>query len=545
MLQLEKPAFNIYIHNYGKRLNYSGLYMKKLTSSVYTFEKLISSECLYVDKTEYIWKLLEQPYGTFFFARPRRFGKSLTLSTLKAIFQGKKELFQGLALESKPYDWKTYPVIHLDLGNCDASDAEHLKQYLIETLDAIAKTCNINLVRTGVSGRFTELIETMATNTKVVILIDEYDKPILDNAVNPQVESIREVLEGLYSVVKTTEPYQRFVLLTGVSKFSKVSVFSRLNNLTDISMRVDYATMLGYTQEELETNFAEHIDHTAKHLQLSREELLSKLKEWYNGYRFEENAVTVYNPVSIAKFFESGGKFHNYWFETGTPSFLIDMLKEKDIDLSKLENFESVADDFATYEIGDLQVLPLLVQTGYLTISKSYEKFGITCYILDFPNREVRESFSRRLVQRYSCIPGQTVTTHLLRLLGALQNGNMESFFDSLKVFFANIPYNIQIKNERYYQSIFHTLFTLIGVSMQSETFTNQGRIDAVVQTDERIYIFEFKLDGSAEDALKQIKEKSYHEKFLDSGKEIILIGANFSSEKRSIEKWLSEPVIR
>jgi hypothetical protein len=519
--------------------------MKNLTSSVYTFEDLVDGKFLYVDKTEYLWQLLQPSKGIYFFARPRRFGKSLTLSTLKAIFQGKKELFKGLALESKPYEWKTYPVIHIDLGDRPSKSGEQLNNSLCTALDESAAILNVSLSAMNSAERFRELVLKAASAEKVVILIDEYDKPILDNATARNINEIRTVLEDFYSVVKTTEPYQRFVLLTGVSKFSKVSVFSRLNNLTDISMRTDYATMLGYTQEELETNFAEHISHAAKHLQLPREELLSRLKEWYNGYRFEENTVTVYNPVSIAKFFESGGKFHNYWFETGTPSFLIDLLKEKDIDLSKLENFESVADDFSTYEIGDLQVLPLLVQTGYLTISKSYEKFGMTCYILDFPNREVRESFSRRLVQRYSCIPGQTVTTHLLRLLSALQDGNMESFFDSLKVFFANIPYNIQIRHERYYQSIFHTIFTLIGVSMQSETFTNQGRIDAVVRTDERVYIFEFKLDGSAEDALKQIKEKSYHEKFLDSGKEIILIGANFSSEKRSIEQWLSEPAIR
>eukprot|EP00828_Plagiopyla_frontata_P035555 TRINITY_DN4698_c0_g2_i1.p1 TRINITY_DN4698_c0_g2~~TRINITY_DN4698_c0_g2_i1.p1 ORF type:complete len:243 (-),score=24.24 TRINITY_DN4698_c0_g2_i1:46-774(-) len=221
--------------------------MKDLTSSVYTFEDLIEGNFLYVDKTEYLWRLIQPAKGIYFLARPRRFGKSLTLSTLKAVFQCKKDLFKGLALESKPYDWKEYPVIHLDFGNCDSFDADHLRQYLIETVDAIARTYNITLIRSGISGRFTELIETMATSCKVVILVDEYDKPILDNAVNSQMESIRQVLENFYSVIKATEPYQRFVLLTGVSKFSKVSVFSKLNNLTDISMRADYATMLGYT----------------------------------------------------------------------------------------------------------------------------------------------------------------------------------------------------------------------------------------------------------------------------------------------------------
>ncbi|MBN2640726.1 MAG: AAA family ATPase, partial [Victivallales bacterium] len=240
--------------------------MKKLTSSVYTFEKLITSDCLYVDKTEYIWQLLEQPYGTFFLARPRRFGKSLTLSTLKAVFQGKKDLFKGLALESKPYDWKEYPVIHLDFGEIPAKSVHGLESALCQAIDQIADTYKISLSSDTAAGKLSELIRLLQPLGKVVILIDEYDKPILDNILVPHIEELRREMEDFYSVIKATEPYQRFVMLTGVSKFSKVSVFSKLNNLTDISMRADYATMLGYTQNELETNFSAYIDRTVKQL---------------------------------------------------------------------------------------------------------------------------------------------------------------------------------------------------------------------------------------------------------------------------------------
>ena len=461
---------------------------------------------------------------------------------MKAVFQNKKYLFKGLALENKPHAWQEYPVIHIDLGNCESSDAPHLSQYLIETVDSIAQSYGLTLFRSGVSGRFTELMEKLAaTDGKIVILIDEYDKPILDNVVKANIESIRDVLENFYSVVKATEPYQRFVLLTGVSKFARVSVFSKLNNLTDITMDAKFATMLGYTQEELEANFAEYIAHVCREQKMNKAELLDKLKLWYNGYKFHQNAETVYNPVSIGKFFESGGEFKNYWFETGTPTFLIDLLKKYDYNLDKLDNYEAVEDDFSTYEVGQLQVLPLLVQTGYLTIIKAFKKFDSLCYILDFPNREVRESFNRRLAQSYSNLDGQVVTSHLFRLLEALSDNDLEKFFKNLGVFFANVPYNIQVKHEHYYQSIFHVVFTLIGVNMESESVTDKGRIDAVVKTDKYVYIFEFKLNRSATEALKQIHDREYYQKYLSSGREIILVGAKFSTKKHNIADWKTE----
>jgi hypothetical protein len=367
--------------------------MKNLTTSVYTFEDLIGGNFLYVDKTATLWKLLEPSKGIYFLSRPRRFGKSLTLSTLKAVFQNKKHLFKGLALENKPHDWKEYPVIHLDLGDLSSASPELLNASLTTTINEAASLLGVKLKNIGASERFRELILQSSKKEKVVILIDEYDKPILDNVTRKNVQSIWEVLENFYSVIKTTEPYQRFVLLTGVSKFARVSVFSKLNNLTDITMDVRFATMLGYTQEELEANFAEYIEHVCREQKMDRAELLDKLRLWYNGYRFEEDAATVYNPVSIGKFFESGGKFKNYWFETGTPSFLLKLAKKQQFDFEK-ELSQLVSElAFASYEIDKLQTLPLLFQTGYLTIKGTSINRDRTSYHLGFPNQEVEGAF--------------------------------------------------------------------------------------------------------------------------------------------------------
>ncbi|MBN2643203.1 MAG: ATP-binding protein [Victivallales bacterium] len=513
--------------------------MKDLTSSVYTFEDLIEGNFLYIDKTEYLWRLIQPAKGIYFLARPRRFGKSLALSTLKAVFQGKKALFKGLVLESKPYDWKVYPVIHLDFGNCDAFDADSLRQYLIETIDAIAKTHNISLTRSGVSGHFTELVEAMTIESKIVILIDEYDKPILDNITNPRSEDIRQVMEDFYSVVKGTEPYQRFVMLTGVSKFSKVSVFSKLNNLTDISMNANYATMFGYTQQELESNFADYINSAAKRLEMDRDELLRQLKEWYNGYRFEEDAATVYNPVSIAKFFESGGKFKNFWFETGTPRFLIDLLKQNNYDLPSLENLELDEVGFSAYEITNLAVEPLLFQTGYITIH-SYDPETML-YTLGYPNMEVKNAFIRHLMDVFTPVRKEIAASHIVKIFQAARSGAIDALMAQMRIFFSNIPNNITLQNEKYYQTVFYLVLKLVGIYIDVEVNTESGRINAVLQSGDRIIIAEFKLHDSAESALQQIKDKKYYEKYLSSGKEIIILGAAFDAETRNIEHWTSE----
>ena len=515
--------------------------MKNLTTSIYTFEKLIEGNYSYIDKTEYIWNLIREPYGIYFLSRPRRFGKSLTLSTLKSVFQNKKHLFKGLTLENKPHDWKEYPVIHLDLGSKEVQSPDELKVYLSNRVNKIADDYNVKLSTKAYDERFQELIETLGKPGKIVILIDEYDKPILDNVTNKSIENIRETLESFYSVVKATEPYQRFVLLTGVSKFSKVSVFSKLNNLTDITMDARFATMLGYTQKEFESNFAEHIENLVKSQGLDRKELLDKLREWYNGYCFEESAETVYNPVSIGKFFESGGKFKNYWFATGTPSFLLKLAKKQSFDLERAISNPVSELAFDSYDVEKLQTLPLLFQTGYLTIRGTVKDGEDIFYHLGFPNREVEGAFESYLLDEYSGVNKENIEVHAAEMARMLKGNDIDGFMGKMKIFFADIPYDIQLANEKYYQTIFYIVFRLIGLRMEAEARTSIGRIDAVAQTEKYVYIFEFKLNRSSAEALKQIHDREYYQKYLGSGREIILIGAKFSTKKHNIADWKTE----
>ena len=333
--------------------------MKDITSSVYNFENLIQGNFLYVDKTEYIWQLVRPAKEMYFLSRPRRFGKSLTLSTLKAVFEGKKEIFKGLAIYDKPYDWKTYPVIHLDFANCDIKTADGLVGYLNGQLANIADLFHLQLRGEQLTGRFENLINDIAAKEDVVILIDEYDKPILNNIARQGVDEILAVLKGFYSNIKKCESKLRFVFVTGVSKFCHVSLFSDLNNLTDITMDARYAVMLGYTQEELESNFGDRLSALAGEEDIDAYK--EKIKEWYNGYRFHKNAQTVYNPVSLAQFFEKGGEFNNYWFSTGTPSFLMELTKKTEFDFRSVIGGDSVPEiAFSAFEIDSIDPLTLL-----------------------------------------------------------------------------------------------------------------------------------------------------------------------------------------
>ena len=512
--------------------------MKPLTTSVYTFSDLIEGGFLYVDKTSYIYELIRESKAQYFLARPRRFGKSLLVSTLKVIFQGRRELFEGLAIADTDYDWKSYPVIHLDLVTAAAQTVAELEQALIYLVNDQASDNNIILSREGASARFKELITLLSKRDgKVVILVDEYDKPLLGHLEKPSAPEIQRILKEFYSVIKSTEAQQRFVLLTGVSKFSKVSIFSDLNNLTDLTMSRKSATLLGYTQDELEDNFPEYISELSKELNISYEETLEELRVWYNGYRFHSNAQTVYNPVSTMKCFQEL-EFKNYWFETGTPTFLINMLRNNPIDLSNLSADET---DFSTYEPNNLAALPLLVQTGYLTV-KSTESFGDTkTFTLGYPNREIAHSFNRWLVQDFSHIPGQDLTGALRLIVNALNESRIDDMLEHLKTFFDNIPYDISIKQEKYYQTIFYTVFQLIGTAIEAEARTNVGRIDAVIKTETNIIIFEFKLNGTAEEAMAQIHDKEYAVPFRDDERNLILIGAEFDKEARNLGKWLIE----
>ncbi|MDZ7618827.1 MAG: ATP-binding protein [Patescibacteria group bacterium] len=514
--------------------------MKPISTSIFTFADLIAGGYVYVDKTARLYDLVRPHKGGYFLSRPRRFGKSLTVSSLAAIFEGRRELFQGLAIDATDYDWKSYPVIRIDLGDKQARSAEELTTALAYVIQQNAERHSIALRQTACNLMFNELVTALARKERVVILVDEYDKPILGNVENPAVGEILGVLKSFYSVVKTCDEQVRFALLTGVSKFSRVSVFSDLNNLVDLTMDARYADMLGYTQDELERNFAPHIEHVAAQRGSTTGEVLKLMREWYNGYRFSKSETRVYNPVSVGRFLDTG-ELSNYWFETGTPSFLINLLKSGRLGIPEIsrEPLDELA--FSAYEVDRVSALPLLFQTGYLTIREVVPTARQALYRLDYPNLEVREAFSQYLVESYTNVEKSIVPAYLRRLRAALEEGDLDRAMQTLRIFFADIPFDIQLSNERYYQTIFFVLLRLLAVDADCEVRTEIGRIDAVVKTGSRIYLFEFKLRGTAEEALAQARDRRYAEKYSADGREVLLVGAAFDPRTRNLDRWLVE----
>ena len=519
--------------------------MKDLTSSVYSFEDLIQGNFLYVDKTEYIWQLIRPAKGMYFLSRPRRFGKSLTLSTLKAVFEGKKELFKGLAIYEKPYDWKQYPIIHLSFGDYNPinNTQEKLNIYLLDKVMSIAEQHSVRLPETkDPSSAFGKLVDALFPKNQVVILVDEYDKPILDNITSPNIKEIQQCLKGFYSILKDRNTQERFLFVTGVTKFCHVSLFSDLNNLTDITMDYDYATMLGYTQSELETCFADRIELAAKQLHIDKKQLLPEIKSWYDGYRFHADAENVYNPVSLAEFFLKRFEFNNYWFTTGTPSFLMELVKKTRFDFNEVLSKPVSAMAFNAFEIDKIDPLTLLLQTGYLTIKSKVQKYNMPWYWLDFPNREVSFSFNTSIVNAYTRKTDNFVANFCEQLAEAIETGNTKRLRQTMEVFFAGISYEVHHKNESNFQNIFFALFRLLGFYITAESHTSDGRIDAVAETDKYVFIFEFKLDKD-DSALSQIKDKKYYKKYELSKKKILLNGVTFDTATGQISDWQTEEV--
>lgn len=519
---------------------------KPLPAGSQTFRKIIEGGFLYVDKTQYLYKLVHSELGIYFLARPRRFGKSLTLSTLEEIFKGDKELFRGLWLYESDYTWPIYPIIRLDFSIERVQTAEALEEVLSVFLERVAAKYQITLPQANYQRQFHALIEQLATQRaqedhKVVILIDEYDKPIIDNIQNrPEAIRIRERLKSFYGIIKAMEQHVRFVFITGISKFSRVGIFSDLNNLTDLTMTPHFATALGITEAELTANFQEHLALLAAKEEITQETLLAQIRDWYNGFCFVEDAPTVYNPYSTLLLFFNR-RFSNYWFESGTPTFLIKLLKEGGYDIEQLHALRLDELSFSTYELEHLAIIPLLFQTGYLTI-KGYDR-ARRLYTLSYPNREVEDAFLAYLLGAFSERDRSLNDAYLWQLIDALQAHQLKQFFTILDIFFANVPYNIHLKHEKYYQSLFFLIFKLLGMRIDAEVSTNEGRIDAVIEDTTQIFLFEFKLDGTADEALTQIKANQYYQKYRLAGKPITLIGANFDSEKRKITAWKSELV--
>ena len=503
--------------------------MRDYPVGIQDFNKLRSLEYVYVDKTAFVWKMARKG-GYYFLSRPRRFGKSLFLSTLDYLFQAKKELFTGLFIEDK-WDWsKTNPIIKISFSNIGHQDLGLIEAINI-CLDNIAAKYGITLQTNYNSGKFKELIETLSANLgKVVILIDEYDKPIIDFLGADIQKAIvnRDILKSFYSILKDADPHIKLVFITGVSKFSRVSIFSDLNNLKDITIENDFESICGISQEELEDNFEAEL----------RQHNPVQIKKWYNGYSWG-GASKIYNPFSLLNFFAGDGRFKNYWFETGTPTFLINLGKNQ-----QFYDFEQVKmplSALGAYDLERLQIVPLMFQTGYLTIKNYIEEDDL--YELGYPNEEVRQSFLMFLADAYTnqSEPNIVLATELRN---ALKVANMPKVESIINTIFKSIPYEVwQRENEHYYHAIIHLTFRLLGIYIESQVQTSDGRIDALVQTPNYIYAFEFKLDGSASKALQQVKDKGYLVPYFYQGKQCIGIGVNFSTESKKVQELLWEEI--
>ncbi len=522
---------------------------KELNISASTYEQIIKNNYMYVDKTDYLYKMVRQPSGQYFLSRPRRFGKSMTLSTLRAVFEGKKELFKNTFIYTQSFDWKLYPIISLSLNEIESDTVENFKRNLSEYIDEIAEDFDLEIGGNGGAGKFKQLIrELYKRDGQVVVLIDEYDKPILDNlSEKERCNGIRDILKPFYEQIKAQESKIRFAFVTGVSKFTQMSFFSGANNLDDISMNENFASICGFTQEECEKYFAEWIIENSKTLDMTKSAYLTKLKNMYNGIRFCENSLSLYNPVSITNAMKNCN-FKNYWVQTGNPSFLLKEIKkdsllkmeEREIeDFEELENIKVSSDVFSKFDLDNLGLIALLYQSGYLTI-KSYIQ-ETDRYILSYPNKEVKESFINNLAEIYSKTAKSKVSRIFEKLFDALEENNMEDFIEALKVYYANIDYDIKNKDEKCYQLIFYLIFTNLNFRVTTEVKTNKGRMDAVIETQKYIYIFEFKVDQSADIAINQIKEKEYYQKYLLDEKELILVGVNFDSSEGQVDEWKSE----
>lgn len=506
--------------------------LPKLPLSIQSFRKLRDGGYLYVDKTELICQMAE-PGGCYFLSRPRRFGKSLLTSTLKELYSGDKGLFKNLWAEEN-WDWnRTNPVVHISFSSIGVNTLG-LELAIYREMDTIAESHGIVLKSDRYDTKFKELIKEISVKSdRVVILIDEYDKPIIDHLDNlPKAKENRAILKSFYSILKDSDPYLELVFITGVSKFSKVSIFSDLNNLTDITLQPEFGTICGYTQVELERDFEAHISKLGDGLGLDKVGCLDMLRVWYNGYNFR-GTERVYNPWSILSCFKSG-LFENYWFVSGTPTFLIKMLKDQFV--SDLDNVEVSALALNSYDLENIDILPLLLQTGYLTIkSQDREQF-----ILTYPNREVKAAMLQHLIGAFRHNTTGNSVNLAYQLEKAFQEKDIPKVIEVINTTFSTIPYqHFDANREGYYHSLIHLLFTLTGVDVRSEVHNSKGRLDVVVHTDTSIFIFEFKLDKSAELALQQILDNGYADPYRLSGKELVLVGINFDGKTKEVGEWI------
>ena len=504
---------------------------------IQNFEDLRNNNCVYIDKTELIYQMTHSD-KVYFLSRPRRFGKSLLVSTLEAYFQAKKHLFEGLAMERLETEWTEYPVLHMDFSGSKYTDAESLKVNLDVQISRWEELYGFNEKERTFSSRFEGVIQRAyeKTGKQVVVLVDEYDSPLLDTNSEPALQKeLRNIVRDFFSPLKKNGQYLRFLLLTGISKFSQLSIFSELNNLQNISMRDEYSALCGITEKELLTDLQPDIQRMADANNETYEEACAHLKKQYDGYHFSENSEDIYNPFSLFNALNAK-KYKNYWFSTGTPTFLIELLQNVQFDVRMMDGMTAMDDQFDAPTEVITDPIPVLYQSGYLTIKSFDPMFKI--YTLAYPNSEVRYGFTEALLPRYVHRFPRENTFYIVSFLQDLMKGDIESCLDRTRSFFASIPHDLENKTEKHYQTIFYLLFRLMGQYVDAEVKSAIGRADVVVRLADAVYVFEFKYDGTPDEALAQIDSKQYAIPYQADGRRIVKVGVNFDSATRTIGEW-------
>ena len=514
--------------------------LKRLPVGIQTFSEVINLDCLYIDKTEYVWNMVHLS-KYIFLSRPRRFGKSLLVSTLQAYFEGKRELFKGLAMERLEKEWVEYPVLRFSMASGKHMEKDQLERYLGNRLAEYEGMYGITHPATDNNDRFTALIQAAyhKTGKKVVILIDEYDAPLLD-VVHEEtaLPILRNVMRNFYSPLKASDPYLQFVFLTGITKFSQLSIFSELNNLKNISMRPDYAGVCGITEEEMLTQMTDYIDDFAQAQQITREETITGLKRQYDGYHFTWPSPDIFNPFSLLNAFQDHD-YTNYWFSSGTPTYLIEMLRKFNAVPSKIGGGRVLASAFDAPTENMKSITPLLYQSGYVTI-KDYNR-ATRLYTLDIPNNELRVGLMDSLLPNYVAEYADEGGTTIGYMYEALLNEDLDRMFRLLQAYLLTVPYCDNANSEGHYQQLLYVIFSLFGRYVDVEVHTPTGRVDIVMKTAKALYLFELKLNKSAQAAMDQIDLKDYASKFALSGLPIVKVGINFDPERRTIGDWKTE----
>ena len=508
---------------------------------IQTFSKIREGNYLYVDKTGYIYQMTHSASSYVFLSRPRRFGKSLLTSTLHSYFSGRKDLFQGLAMERLEKEWIEYPVLHFDMSMAKHVDKERLERLLDFMLSDYEWTFGLDPTAGDANLRLTRLIKCAyeKTGKKVVVLIDEYDAPLLDVVHEKEnLGVLRNIMRNFYSPLKACDPYLKYVFLTGITKFSQLSIFSELNNIKNISMDEPYAAICGITEDEMLTQMQEDMERLAAKLNISSEEVLLKLKENYDGYHFTYPSPDIYNPFSLLNAF-ADGIFGSYWFGSGTPTYLIKMLEKFGVEPSEIGNNHAEVSAFDAPTETMTDIIPLLYQSGYITI-KDYDE-SIDLYTLDIPNKEVRLGLMKSLLPNYVASKTRETNTMVAYLSRDIRNDDMDSALRRLQTFLSTIPYCDNTRYEGHYQQMFYIIFSLLGSFVDVEVRTPRGRVDVVLRTKTTLYVMELKLDKTAGEAIEQINLKNYPERFALCGLPVVKVAINFDSERCTIGEWIIE----